>query len=296
MLSRFDMRLLGTVILIEALIAFGLLTEVSCSQGLSSAGQQGNSSQRRRVWVVSHQLVSKICGRSVENRDGQYLGRVHDFILDKGSGEVRYVVISFDGWFGFGQKLRVVPAKLVSTATAKVGVVSVDAGRRRWERAPIFSKTDLDRFNKEPADAQALDRYYAPSSVITHRSASENSSNPVPTGRIDSTPVQLQFSRDIVGKQVVRPRGERLGEISDLLIDLPGSRPTLAILARSKLPGSKDRFAFVFGSLEKLRAGTFQVDATPESFADAKPLDDTSWQTPGTPNATIIYRYLTTRM
>jgi sporulation protein YlmC with PRC-barrel domain len=122
---------------------------------------QPSKPKRASVWAVQHQLISRIRGLSVENKDGQYLGKISDFIVDESSGKVVFGIISYGGLFGFGSKLKAVPAGLFSVATAKVGVVSLDTGRRRWDRAPVFRRADLAAFNKDPGTARALNRYYA---------------------------------------------------------------------------------------------------------------------------------------
>src|SRR5260221_4679673 len=153
------MRVFRSKILGGCFIAAGFWSSISFAQRTDlpkqfSARLEPNPNQetptgRVSVWMVKHQLATKIRGRSVENRDGQYLGQVEDFILDSKSGKVRFLVISFRGWFGLGKKLKAVATQIVSTATAKLGVVGVDTGWRRWERAPVFEKTDLLRLSQD---------------------------------------------------------------------------------------------------------------------------------------------------
>jgi sporulation protein YlmC with PRC-barrel domain len=46
---------------------------------------------------------------SVKNNADEDLGSIKDIVLDKKSGQVRYVVLSFGGWLGLGNKLFALP-------------------------------------------------------------------------------------------------------------------------------------------------------------------------------------------
>src|SRR6266478_6279704 len=140
------MRALAIGLLAGAITALCLSEPTSDAQTLvkSQASSQTNSaasahdtnnSRKPSVWGIHNELVTKIRGKRVENRDGQFLGKIQDFILDPNTGEVRFVLISSGGWLGLGKRLKAAPAELLSTATAKKGVVALAVGRRRWQRA-----------------------------------------------------------------------------------------------------------------------------------------------------------------
>lgn len=50
----------------------------------------------------------------VKSNDGEDLGKIEEIILDKISGQVRYIVLSFGGLMGFGEKLFALPWKSIS--------------------------------------------------------------------------------------------------------------------------------------------------------------------------------------
>ena len=52
----------------------------------------------------THRLIAsnKVEGTAVYNRQGEKLGSVHNFMVDKRSGKVEYAVMSFGGFLGMG--------------------------------------------------------------------------------------------------------------------------------------------------------------------------------------------------
>lgn len=52
---------------------------------------------------------SKVEGTAVYNADGEKLGHVHNFMVDKYTGQVLYAVMSFGGFFGIGERYHALP-------------------------------------------------------------------------------------------------------------------------------------------------------------------------------------------
>ena len=243
-----------------------------------------NSPRRpRSLWVVHHQLVTSICRMSVENRDGQQLGEVDDFIVDANSGQVTLVVIASGGWLGVSKKLRAVPSQLLSTATAKLGIVALDVGWRRWDRAPIFKRSDLRRFNSDPSAVEALRRYYMLPAMAAHQNVRPVISSES-TGSLqhDRGVRRYEFAHAMIGRKVVDSTRTSLGEISDVLIDLADDRPTLAILS--------GKFAVGLFNLKFYPDGHLRVNVAKGSFLDAPVLDDNSWEPVSNSRTAVIYR------
>src|SRR6202000_3327838 len=53
-------------------------------------------------------------GMKVEDADGQKAGIVHNLVLDLNTGNLRYVVIGYGGFFGVRSTLKLTPAQLMS--------------------------------------------------------------------------------------------------------------------------------------------------------------------------------------
>ena len=87
------------------------------------------------------QLMSAgtLTGDEVRNPAGEKLGKVEEFMLDLPSGRVAYVVLSFGGFLGMGDKLFAVPpSALTIDHDDKCLVLNVD--KERLKQAPGFDK------------------------------------------------------------------------------------------------------------------------------------------------------------
>ena len=61
---------------------------------------------------------NEVIGVSVKNADKENLGKIEEIVLDKVSGQVHYVVLSFGGLLGFGDKYFAFPWKSISYSPA----------------------------------------------------------------------------------------------------------------------------------------------------------------------------------
>jgi len=85
--------------------------------------------------------VSKLYGSYVKNPQGEYLGRIEDFIIEK--DRIAYIVIVHGGFVGMGGKLIAVPFDACSFDHKGQGFV-LDVSRERLRSAPAFFRsTDL---------------------------------------------------------------------------------------------------------------------------------------------------------
>src|SRR3954451_3285919 len=84
---------------------------------------------------------NKVEGTVVYNRQGDRLGSVYNFMVDKISGQVAYAVMSFGGFLGIGERYFPLPWKSLTYDTGLGGYV-VDLDRKRLENAPSYSADD----------------------------------------------------------------------------------------------------------------------------------------------------------
>ena len=72
----------------------------------------------------------KVEGTAVYNTQGERLGSVYNFMVDKGSGQVEYAVMSFGGFLGIGDSYHPLPWKSLTYDTNLGGyVVDLDKNR-----------------------------------------------------------------------------------------------------------------------------------------------------------------------
>ncbi len=104
----------------------------------------------------------KVEGTAVYNMDREHLGKIHNFMVDKISGQVEYAVMSFGGFLGLGDSYRPIPWRKLEYDTELGGYV-VDLDRRLLEGAPSYT-TDPDWLN--PAYGRRIDEYYGSPPVL----------------------------------------------------------------------------------------------------------------------------------
>lgn len=87
----------------------------------------------------------RVEGTTVYNRNGDKLGTVERFMVDKRSGQAEYAVLAFGGLFGIGHRHYPLPWKALDYDPERGGYV-VDVTREQVENAPSY-----DREGDEPA-------------------------------------------------------------------------------------------------------------------------------------------------
>ncbi|MHA6720796.1 PRC-barrel domain-containing protein [Sphingomonas sp. RS6] len=99
----------------------------------------------------THDLIAsdRVEGTSVYNHDGEKLGSIARFMVDKVSGQVEYAVLSFGGLFGLGSNYYPLPWKALTYSTDQGGYV-VNVDKDRLESAPNYdSRGDEPRYDRE---------------------------------------------------------------------------------------------------------------------------------------------------
>lgn len=79
----------------------------------------------------------RVEGTTVYNREGERLGHISNFMVEKRSGQVRYAVLSFGGFLGLGQDHYPLPWSMLEYDTGKGGYV-VGLSKEVLEKAPRY--------------------------------------------------------------------------------------------------------------------------------------------------------------
>ncbi len=91
---------------------------------------------------------SKVEGTAVYNRRDERLGTIHNFMVDKLSGQVEYAVMSFGGVLGLGADYYPLPWSLLSYDTDQGGYV-VDLDKQVLEQAPRYTAASEPSFDAD---------------------------------------------------------------------------------------------------------------------------------------------------
>lgn len=86
------------------------------------------------------QLIAsnKVEGTAVYDHAGNQLGAIHNFMVDKRSGQVQYAVLQFGGFLGIGKNYYPLPWKMLNYSLARGGY-EVDVDKSMLEKAPHYS-------------------------------------------------------------------------------------------------------------------------------------------------------------
>lgn len=102
--------------------------------------------------------ASTLSGDKVVNSQGEDLGKVEDFMLDLENGRIRYVVLSFGGFLGVGDRLFAIPPEAMRVDTENEQMV-LDVDRTRLENAPGFDKDHWPNTTEEDWQIEVYDFY-----------------------------------------------------------------------------------------------------------------------------------------
>lgn len=83
--------------------------------------------------------ASTLTGTSVENPDGEDLGKLEELMVDLTNGRFAYAVLSFGGILGIGNKLFAIPWDALYVDTENE-VIVLDIDKQTLEKAPGFDK------------------------------------------------------------------------------------------------------------------------------------------------------------
>lgn len=102
--------------------------------------------------------ASSLIGDEVYNPKGEKIGKLEEIMLDVKSGEIAYVVLSFGGFLGIGDKLFALPWRAVTIdEDQERALVNID--KSRLENAPGFDKDDWPDFSSATY-RERLEEYY----------------------------------------------------------------------------------------------------------------------------------------
>jgi sporulation protein YlmC with PRC-barrel domain len=100
---------------------------------------------------------NKVEGTSVYDRDGNKLGSVYNFMVDKRSGQAEYAVMSFGGFLGMGEDYHPLPWDQLTYDTNQGGYV-VNLTREQLEGGPRYRAGEEPAFDR--AYGQQVYGYY----------------------------------------------------------------------------------------------------------------------------------------
>jgi len=97
----------------------------------------------------THRLIAsnKVEGTTVYNGNGEKLGSIYNFMVDKRSGQAEYAVLQFGGLFGLGSDYYPLPWNVLTYDTGQGGYV-VNLDKAVLEKAPRYSSGNEPLFDR----------------------------------------------------------------------------------------------------------------------------------------------------
>ncbi len=89
---------------------------------------------------------SKVEGTAVYDQNGERLGHIHNFMIDKYTGQVLYAVMSFGGVLGIGERYHPLPWKVLKYDQNQGGYV-VGISKDALRDAPSFAADEYPVFD-----------------------------------------------------------------------------------------------------------------------------------------------------
>jgi hypothetical protein len=99
----------------------------------------------------------RVEGTAVYNRDGDRLGTVRRFLVEKRSGKARYAEMAFGGFLGIGEDVHPLPWDVLSYDESQGGYV-VDLSEDQLRDGPRYERSD--RSSIDAAYDQQIRSYY----------------------------------------------------------------------------------------------------------------------------------------
>lgn len=99
----------------------------------------------------------------VRNKQDENLGKVEAIMLDKMTGQTAYVVLSYGGFLGMGDKLFALPWSIFSYDTSK-DCFTIPLDKEKLKNSPGFDKNHWPDMSSDTW-RNSIKSYYTPSSM-----------------------------------------------------------------------------------------------------------------------------------
>jgi sporulation protein YlmC with PRC-barrel domain len=249
--------------------------------------------------------ASDLIGMTVKNPQEETLGKVNDLAVDVESGRVVQVILSTGGFLGIGDTLTAVPPGALHHDVAQK-VLHLDADITKLKSAPAFETSKW----AECCDSNHLSAvygYYGQESALTfirqgdagrdgaprtdgawttqtplqadasqaERRLWTEKQTRIPTARLS----QMQKASKLMGMTVKNLQDENLGNVENLLVDLPSGRVVAVIVSSGGFLGIGDALSAVPPTALRFTTerDALQLDASKELLAKAPHFTGDRW-------------------
>lgn len=227
---------------ISALFMFAFIGMMGFAAQVTSAEDKSPARPPFRI-----QKASDLIGKPVVNPSAERLGEVQDLAIDGERGRVAYAVLSFGGFMGMGEKWFAIPTGAMTLPEeCKHFVLAVE--KDRLKNATGFEKDHWPKM-EDTTWGMGIHEFYGQKPYWMSEGEGSTPTNLV-----------IQKASEIIGRTVQNDRGEKLGEIKDLVIDPDRNRIAYVVLTFGGFLGMGDKlFAIPAGVLQMPGTGGYAV-------------------------------------
>ncbi len=244
-----------------------------------AAGRTGDMSARRLDRPDAPVKATDLIGLKLENREEQKVGSVTDLALDLQSGQVVQVLVSTGGFLSLGQRTVALPPSLFRhDAPGKPLRVNLTADRLR--AAPSFEMARWTDYYQSDAVA-ASNRDYADESTFAVGTTAYQAAALL--GRSDGARSGgmgfVQKATKLMGLPVKNLADEKIGDIENLIIDLPAGRIVAVIVSSGGFLGLGDTLSAVPPAALRFNDAhdLVRLDTTRETLGSAPRFKSGEW-------------------
>ena len=220
--------------------------------------------------------LREVLGQAVTTPQGKEVGHIENVVLDAATGDLLYCVVTSGGVLGVGGTLRALPwGVLQGAADRKTFQLQIED--EQFQNAPHFDKDRWpDMLDRHWVDA--IHVYYGKPSPLGKPLGSDNA--PVAQG-----PRPVLLATAVVQSTVMHPRGQRLGEIKDVVIDAAAGQVAYVVLAVGEGPLRRDKwFALPWQAFQQSKGlGTFLLAVDAKALEEAPGFERDHWPTHAQP-------------
>ena len=267
----------------------------------SAATSEQRAQMNRTERITAPAKASEIIGKEVVNQQNEKLGKVSEMIVDVEGSRVALVIVSSGGVLGVGAKSIAVPPGAF-TLDAPRKSVRLDADKDKFKAAPEF---DMSKWETGVTSNQLAEtyRYYGhelyvrtPGGEVNARTApdrtTEKSVTVRTTDRSLNQPAHMEKASKVIGMSVVNKENKKVGDVDNLIVDLPTGRIVHVIVSSGGFLGVGDALNAVPPGRFQFSAtrDALQLDTTKEDLARAPHFKSTDWPDFDVDYSTKVYR------
>jgi sporulation protein YlmC with PRC-barrel domain len=217
--------------------------------------------------------MRSLIGQAVESQQGKDLGDIEEVVIDAATGDLAYAVVAMGEFLGMGGKLFAIPWHALQQPHAGEAF-RLAMSEEQLKNAPSFDRSQWpDLEDKHWGDA--VHAYYGQAPYwgkhLPPKTAHDDTVAPVPH--------RLLRVAQVLQREVINARGQRLGDVEEVVIDAAAGTVAYAVLSVGEFLGLGGKLLAVPWSALQQSAGlgTFRLDVDKEALQKAPGFDKNHW-------------------